>query len=268
MTNPFSAEGMQLRWVAGGFVMLMLLAGGIVESAHVAYRPLWVGIEGEDVYELQMTLGYFGQTLGGADGVLDERTFEALLALLVLDPDTAKVGGDYLQHLQWYHLASQWPQHAFVVRKDASWDEIARAFGVSAVALRLVNKNRLEVGQECLIPVEYNIHHIMDGDTLASVARRYAVESEELAYWNQLGTDDTLVVDEHLIVVMTERGISEGGEDGILPPADDEKVKNHLSLADQERVSCQPLFQLAEELGASSQGVGQCTDEPGRKITR
>ena len=207
-----------MRWLGVVFVLAAVSWSGVAQAAHIAYRPLEIGLEGEDVFELQLTLGFFGQTLGPADGILDAGTFRALLEFFQLEPGTKKVGGEHLEDLYWFYLARNWPQDAFLVPIEPSWGDIANTFGVPVAVLRMVNQDQLVAGERLLIPVEYNVHQVLEGETLCEIAERYHVAPSLLGDWNQLEETGELPAGRQLLIVMDYNlNDAEEAVDSLLP---------------------------------------------------
>lgn len=93
----------------------------------------------------------------------------------------------------------------YTVTEGDSLSEIAGQFGVSTNTIRWANnmtaKETVKVGQKLVIlPITGVRHKVIKGDTLASVAKKYKSESNDIASFNGLEPGEKLVAGDFIIV--------------------------------------------------------------------
>ena len=93
----------------------------------------------------------------------------------------------------------------YVVKDGDTLSEIAESFGVSTKTLLwandLTSANGIRPGTTLIIlPVSGIKHTVKSGDTLSSLAKRYDAVPSEIASFNKLDADATLVVGKDLII--------------------------------------------------------------------
>jgi murein DD-endopeptidase MepM/ murein hydrolase activator NlpD len=91
----------------------------------------------------------------------------------------------------------------YVVREGDTLSEIAEMFGVSVSTIMWANDiargASLKVGQTlAILPVTGIKHTVKKGDTLASIAKKYHGDADEIASYNELG--ETLEVGTEIII--------------------------------------------------------------------
>ena len=108
------------------------------------------------------------------------------------------------------------------IAKGDTLSGISRKYGVSVHAIKNVNKmsnNSIRAGRNLLIPIPVEgrsnevatlgknlnngqsnklIHHVVAGDTLWSIARKYQIQIAQLLSWNQLSRNQVLSLDQKL----------------------------------------------------------------------
>lgn len=92
----------------------------------------------------------------------------------------------------------------YVVREGDTLSQIAEMFGVTTNTIKWGNdlsSNKLKVGQTLVIlPISGVKHTVVKGDTLASVAKKYKGDIDEIAAYNSLEKGDALSVGSVIIV--------------------------------------------------------------------
>ncbi len=92
----------------------------------------------------------------------------------------------------------------YTVRKGDTLSSIAKMFGVSTNTVLWANSlssKTIKEGQVLVIlPVSGTIHIIARGDTLKSIAKKYKGDVDEIAQFNELGTNATLAVGDTVII--------------------------------------------------------------------
>jgi murein DD-endopeptidase MepM/ murein hydrolase activator NlpD len=100
----------------------------------------------------------------------------------------------------------------YTVQSGDSISEIADQFGVSTNTIRWANnipaKSTVKVGQKLVIlPITGVRHKVAKGDTLASVAKRYKSDADDIAAFNGLEPGEKLTVGDYVIVPDGEMNI-------------------------------------------------------------
>lgn len=100
----------------------------------------------------------------------------------------------------------------YVVKSGDTISDIADQFGVSINTIRWANdiptKSTVRVGQKLVIlPITGLRHKVVKGDTIASIAKKYKSDSEDIASFNGLESGDKLVAGEYIIVPNGEMNI-------------------------------------------------------------
>jgi murein DD-endopeptidase MepM/ murein hydrolase activator NlpD len=92
----------------------------------------------------------------------------------------------------------------YTVRKGDTLSAIAKMFGVSTNTVLWANNlssKTVKEGQVLVIlPVSGTIHTVAKGDTLKSIAKKYKGDVDEIAQFNELGTNATLAVGDTVII--------------------------------------------------------------------
>lgn len=106
----------------------------------------------------------------------------------------------------------QYPQYEprlYVVQSGDTLSTLAQALGVSQKTLIWANESLLErrdsltVGQELtVLPVDGALHRVAEGDTLASLAAKYKVASEDIVHYpsNDIASDGMLTLGSALVI--------------------------------------------------------------------
>lgn len=119
----------------------------------------------------------------------------------------------------------------YTVQSGDSINSVAAYFGVSVDTIMTFNhmkSKKLSVGDVLEVPsVSGVMHEIKKGDTLAGLAKKYSIDSEDIALYNGLLSSDDLVV----------------GEDIFLPGAKEEEkpAKKNSNLATKNTSSKKPV---------------------------
>jgi murein DD-endopeptidase MepM/ murein hydrolase activator NlpD len=100
----------------------------------------------------------------------------------------------------------------YVVQAGDSLSEIADRYGVSPNTIRWANnipaKAGIKVGQNLLIlPITGIRHKVAKGDTLASIAKRYKSDADDIASFNGFESGEKLTAGEYIIVPDGEMNI-------------------------------------------------------------
>ncbi len=92
----------------------------------------------------------------------------------------------------------------YIVQEGDTISEIAALFGISQNTITWANKiknGKIRVGQELIIlPVSGVLHTIAKGDTVASLAKKYSGDVEEILSYNKIARDEKLVVGEEITI--------------------------------------------------------------------
>lgn len=100
----------------------------------------------------------------------------------------------------------------YTVKAGDTISEIADQFGVSVNTIRWANdiptKSTVRIGQELVIlPITGIRHKVAKGDTLASIAKKYKSDTNDIASFNGLESGDKLTVGDYIIVPDGEMNI-------------------------------------------------------------
>lgn len=158
--------------------LFMVSFGCKASAAHFGYRDLDVGLQGEDVEELQWMLERMGYYSGVVDGIYGEQTKEAVNKLQELHalPVTGRLDGRMLEIC--YTLWS--------------------AFVTTEFELLEINPEHLnEVGEPQLY-----IHNVVAGDCLSSIANAYGTRTGLLAQVNRLIDPDIIIPGQKIYVLV------------------------------------------------------------------
>lgn len=95
--------------------------------------------------------------------------------------------------------------NVYVVRPGDSLSQIAEMFGVTSNTIRwandLTSSQAIQPGQTLIIlPVPGVRHVVKDGDTIASIVKKYDADTAEVLTYNQLLEDDELSIGATLII--------------------------------------------------------------------
>lgn len=100
----------------------------------------------------------------------------------------------------------------YVVQDGDSLSEIADRFGVSSNTIRWANnipaKTPIKVGQKLVIlPITGVRHKVLKGDTLASIAKKYKSDADDIASFNGFEIGEKLTAGDYIIVPDGEMNI-------------------------------------------------------------
>ncbi len=127
-----------------------------------------------------------------------------------IDPKPSVGGGDIIimGGTALFSVESALPEataiSVYVVRSGDTLSEIAKMFDVSINTIAWANNIQgrlIREGQELVIlPITGVRHTVVQGETLASIAKKYEGNLEEIANYNELATDASLAVGQTVIV--------------------------------------------------------------------
>ncbi|MDB4512049.1 transglycosylase SLT domain-containing protein [Arenicella sp.] len=111
----------------------------------------------------------------------------------------------------------EYQQH--IIRRGENLGQIGRRFGVSVAALQKANNlsgTNIRAGKTLVIPIpsrtgsavaqsnqnsaNKRVHHVVQGDTLWSISKRYNVKLQQLLSWNQLSKNQTLRLNQSIFI--------------------------------------------------------------------
>lgn len=136
-------------------------------------------------------------SVGSPSGVVESHG--SIIDESVITPETNILGED----AEFYKSVSD-EISIYVVRPGDTISQIAKMFGVSVNTIKWGNNlsgNTLKVGETLIIlPISGVRHTVVRGDTLASIAKKYKGDLEEIANYNDLDTGAKLAVGTVIIV--------------------------------------------------------------------
>ena len=192
--------GLRLLLLSIGFCVLLtgvacpprpMDMGGRCLAAHFGYRPLRRGMEGEDVWNLQLLLGRLGLFSGDPTGYFGARTEASVKRLQSwrgIKPDGI-VADETLDAVEAMLAAWEWSQSGYEVKDGDTLESISRAWGIPRAVLANLNGIPedivLKPGDRVKIPVpEFIMHEVKKGECLARIARKYGLDWKQVAALN------------------------------------------------------------------------------------
>lgn len=169
-------------------------------------RNLKKGRHGLDTYLLQLILYQLGYYTKIPDGFFDQRTEKALLQF---QQDTAITADGVVGSKTYLALGTvtPFPNHRYYYRAAGrdTVAQIAQLFNKSSEDI--IKSNQLagpdysiKPGQLLVIPPPLTFHLVMKGDTLDTIARRYAIPAADIRRANPWYPPGTLMADEMVVL--------------------------------------------------------------------
>ena len=115
----------------------------------------------------------------------------------------------------------------YIVQEGESIGSIARYFGVSVDSITTTNgivNNKIKVGQVLEVPSISGINYVIKkGDTLDKIVKKYNVDTDDVALYNNLFGDDTLSVNDEIFLP------------GAKTLVEEKTIKNNLTIKTNKR---------------------------------
>jgi murein DD-endopeptidase MepM/ murein hydrolase activator NlpD len=183
--------------VIGGLVTIpKLVSAGLFSSSVQAFNIRSESLQTLPILESKMSPMNL-RAVGGPEPITDEDSLTSPFSLYdsedVVIPERDTIS-------------------TYVVQAGDSLSEIADRYGVSSNTIRWANnipaKTGIKVGQNLLIlPITGIRHKVAKGDTLASIAKRYKSDADDIASFNGLESGEKLTAGEYIIVPDGEMNI-------------------------------------------------------------